>query len=81
LTVGSAASPKEDVLQIGDAGKKQLIAVHKEGTEGGLAKYFAQQKDLGKSVLDAEGLPPRPAPVHHPEVKKYNLVDQSYENK
>jgi hypothetical protein len=30
LSVGSAAAPKEDVLQIGDAGKKQLVEV-KEG--------------------------------------------------
>jgi hypothetical protein len=81
LTVGSAKTPKEDVLQIGDAGRKQLISVQQDGEAGGLAKYFAQQKDLGRAVLDAEGLPPRPTPLHYPTVKKYELTEQSYENK
>jgi hypothetical protein len=81
LTVGSAKAPREDVLQIGDAGKKQLVTVQQEGELGGLARYFAAEKGLGRAVLDAEGLPPTPTPVHWKTVKKYELTEQSYENK
>jgi len=44
LTVGSQSSPKEDVLQIGDAGTKQLVAVKEEGLKGGLSAFFEKDK-------------------------------------
>jgi hypothetical protein len=81
LTVGSAKTPKDDVLQIGDAGKNQLVTVQKEGEEGGLAKFLVAKKDAGKAVLGEDGLPPKPAPFGHETVPKYELTDQSYENK
>jgi len=80
LSVGSAKSPKEDVLQIGDAGNKQLVAVKEEG-EKGLAAFFQKQKQAGLSVLGPNGLPPLPA-SRHPQNKRYEMLkDQSYANK
>jgi hypothetical protein len=79
LSVGSKASPKDDVLQIGDAGKKQLVEVKKDGEEKGLASYFEKQKSLAGSVLGPDGLPPMPTPSHAPQVRKYELTsDQAY---
>jgi hypothetical protein len=79
LSVGSKASPKDDVLQIGDAGKKQLVEVKKEGEEKGLASFFEKQKSLAGSVLGPDRLPPMPTPAHAPQVKQYELVsDQAY---
>ncbi len=60
LSVGSKASPKEDVLQIGEAGAKQLVQVKKEGQERGLAAVFEKDKKSMGSVLGANGLPPMP---------------------
>lgn len=59
LTVGSAASPKEDILQIGDAGAKQLVALQTEGEENGLAEVF-KQKHMVDGVLGEGGLPQLP---------------------
>ena len=59
--MGSAAAPKEDVLQIGDAGAKQLVALKAEGEEKGLAEVFRKEKGIAaKSVLGEGGLPPLP---------------------
>ncbi|KAL8682762.1 MAG: hypothetical protein Q9186_001184 [Xanthomendoza sp. 1 TL-2023] len=60
LTVGSKAKPKDDVLQIGDAGAKQLIQVQQEGEEKGLAALFQREKTSVASILGPTGLPPFP---------------------
>lgn len=80
LTVGSKAAPKEEVLKIGDAGQKQLVAVKEEG-EKGLAAFFEKEKGVGKSVLGPDGLPPKPAALSAlPQgVKRYELLqEQTY---
>ncbi|KAF1987989.1 21 kDa subunit of NADH dehydrogenase [Aulographum hederae CBS 113979] len=81
LTVGSKANPKEDVLQIGDAGHKQLVEVKQEG-EKGLATYL-QSKGVSveKSVLGPGGLPPLPGAHPTAGLRKYDLCeDQTYGN-
>lgn len=83
LTVGSQAKPKDDVLQIGDAGAKQLVALKEEGKQTGLAAYFQKsgEKDLS-AVLGPSGLPPMPANLAQGSQspgKKYELMqEQSY---
>lgn len=80
LSVGSAKTPKDDVLQIGDAGNKQLVALKEEG-EKGLSAYFQKNKAAGVSVLGANGLPPMP-PSRHATEKRYEILsDQSYEGR
>ncbi|KAI5297961.1 Nucleosomal histone H3-Lys79 methylase [Ascosphaera pollenicola] len=61
LTVGSIATPKEDVLKIGEAGEKQLAEVKTQGEEQGLSVLFEKNKEVGKSLFGANGLPPLPA--------------------
>jgi hypothetical protein len=79
LSVGSKAAPKDDVLQLGDAGKKQLVEVKEQGSSGGIAVFLAKDASVGKSVLGAGGLPPKPPTTYG--AKPYNLhADQSYEN-
>nr|POE82340.1 nadh-ubiquinone oxidoreductase 21.3 kda subunit [Quercus suber] len=75
LTVGSAASPKEDVLQVGDAGAKQLIQVKEEGDRG-LSAYFAKEKDSFKGVLAQGGMPPTP-PSMHRQRKQYSMIEEA----
>lgn len=60
LTVGSKASPKDDVLQIGDAGAKQLVQVKQQGEEKGLAALFEKDKKSVTSIFGPNGLPPFP---------------------
>jgi hypothetical protein len=60
LTVGSKSGPKDDVLQIGEAGQKQLVAVKQEGEERGLAALFEKDKRNVKGVLGPDCLPPLP---------------------
>jgi hypothetical protein len=80
LTVGSAAAPKEDVLQIGDAGNKQLVSVKEEG-EKGLSQFFEKDKSAAKSVLGPNGLPPLPV-SRHLSGKRYEMLkEQSYGSK
>lgn len=80
LSVGSAAQPKEDVLQIGDAGNKQLVALKDEG-EKGLSAFFGKDKSAAKSVLGPDGLPPLPA-SRHLQGKRYTLLEeQSYDER
>ncbi|KAK6440125.1 hypothetical protein LTR95_003644 [Oleoguttula sp. CCFEE 5521] len=79
LSVGSAAAPKEDVLQIGDAGSKQLVALKEEG-ERGLSAFFEKEKGMARGVLGSDGLPPKPA-SRHLQGKRYTLqgpADQAY---
>ncbi len=61
LSVGSKTSPKEGVLQIGDAGAKQLVQVKQEGEDKGLAAYFEKEKGAAKGIFGPGGLPPFPS--------------------
>jgi hypothetical protein len=81
LSVGSKASPKDDVLQIGDAGKKQLVTVKQEGEEKGLASYFQKERNLGAAVLGEQGLPPAPPSLNGQQnITRYELLkEQSYD--
>lgn len=72
LTVGSRAAPKDDVLQIGEAGSKQLATVKQEGEEHGLASHFNKDKKGAVGVLGANGLPPLPCNLK-PTATKYTL--------
>ncbi|KAG8528022.1 uncharacterized protein KY384_006938 [Bacidia gigantensis] len=58
LAVGSKSRPKADVLQVGDAGAKQLIQVRQDGEEKGLSAYL--EKNGRSGILQANGLPPFP---------------------
>ncbi|KAI4106486.1 MAG: hypothetical protein LQ345_007180, partial [Seirophora villosa] len=60
LSVGSKAEPKEDVLQIENAGAKRLVQVRQEGGDEGLAALFKEEKSGMPSVLGANGMPPFP---------------------
>lgn len=75
LSVGSKANPKEEVLQIGEAGNKQLVEVKQEG-ERGLSAFFQKDSKAAKGVLEANGLPPFPS-SKHPQKKQYELLEQS----
>lgn len=77
LSVGSKANPRDDVLQLGDAGAKQLVQVKQEGEKGGLSVFLEQQKALGANVLGEGGMPPLPPTAVG--AKPYTLMkDQSY---
>lgn len=82
LTVGSQAAPKDDVLQIGEAGAKQLVEVQEQGQERGLAALFEKDKKSIKGVLGANGLPPTPANINtvvQAAQSKYEInQDQGY---
>ena len=60
LTVGSKATPKDDVLLIGEAGTKQLAEVKQEGEDRGLAAFFEKDKKGVDGVLGPNGLPVTP---------------------
>ncbi|KAF7714327.1 NADH dehydrogenase (ubiquinone) (complex I), 21kDa subunit [Penicillium ucsense] len=64
LTVGSQAAPKDEVLQIGEAGAKQLVEVQQQGQERGLAALFEKDQKSIQGVLGANGLPPTPANIN-----------------
>jgi hypothetical protein len=57
LSVGSAKEPKREL--IGEAGKKELVAVGEEAQKG-LSAYLKEHRDA-KMVLEADGLPPLPS--------------------
>lgn len=81
LTVGSQAKPKDDVLQIGEAGGKQLVSVKQEGEEHGLAAYFAKDNKGVQSVLGPNGFPPMPCNLNS-SATKYELdEDHGYPEK
>lgn len=61
LSVGSKANPNENVLQIGDAGTKQLVQVKQEGEEKGLAAFFEKEKNGTVGIFGPDGLPPFPS--------------------
>ncbi|KAL8908630.1 MAG: hypothetical protein Q9207_000718 [Kuettlingeria erythrocarpa] len=60
LSVGSKAKPNQDVLQIGDAGAKQLVRLQREGEDKGLAALFERETKSVASVLGPNGMPPFP---------------------
>ncbi|KAF9883593.1 hypothetical protein FE257_003146 [Aspergillus nanangensis] len=72
LTVGSRAAPKDDVLQIGEAGAKQLVSVKQQGEERGLAGLFEKDQKGIQSVLGPNGLPPLPCNLKS-SAPKYEL--------
>ncbi|KAF2461557.1 hypothetical protein BDY21DRAFT_332523 [Lineolata rhizophorae] len=80
LSVGSKASPKDEVLKIGDEGKRQLVAVKEEG-EKGLAEFFEREKGMAMGVLGEGGLPPMPGglgPQQNGEKRYMVNEEQSY---
>lgn len=82
LTVGSQSKPRENILQIGDAGKTQLVQIKQEGEAKGLAVLFEKDKKAVGSVLGSNGLPP--FPVGNSRVsprggRKY-ILDENREN-
>ncbi|KAI9811642.1 MAG: hypothetical protein M1827_005391 [Pycnora praestabilis] len=79
LSVGSKSSPKEDVLQIGDAGAKQLVQVKQDGEEKGLAAFFEKDKKNMAGVLGPTGLPPMPAGLSRAPKGKQYVMDQDRE--
>lgn len=82
LTVGSAQNPKENVLQIGDAGAKQLVSLKEEG-EKGLSAFFQKDNKAGLSVLGPNGLPPFPTSRYPSSTpKRYEMLkEQAYSTK
>lgn len=82
LTVGSKESPKDEVLQIGDAGAKQLVALQEEGQKG-LSTFFGKDKKNIAGVLGPDGLPPMPYNLSPRATgSRYELLpEQTYENK
>ncbi|KAI4160294.1 MAG: hypothetical protein LQ342_005886 [Letrouitia transgressa] len=81
LSVGSKADPKEDVLQIGDEGAKQLVEVKQEG-EKGLARYLEKENQSLSNVLGANGMPPFPVGINRtsPQGGRKYVVDLDREN-
>ena len=82
LSVGSKAASKDDELQIGDAGKQQLIALKKEGESTGLSAYFGKEKGVSQSLFGPNGLPPFPTAMNQvsaEEGKKYVLDEDRAE--
>ncbi|KAJ5238672.1 hypothetical protein N7468_003291 [Penicillium chermesinum] len=84
LTVGSQAAPKDDVLQVGDAGQQQLATVKEQGEERGLAALFEKDNRNIQGVLSENGLPPTPCNINmapKESQSKYALEqEQSYGN-
>ncbi|KAI5291813.1 hypothetical protein KEM54_006390 [Ascosphaera aggregata] len=74
LTVGSQAAPKDEILKIGEAGKKQVAEVKTEAEQGGLAVFFQENKEVGKSIFGANGLPPLPANLN--PASRYRFDDE-----
>ena len=75
LSVGSKATPKEDVLQIGEAGTKQLVQVKQEGEEKGLAALFEKDTKNVGSILGSDGLPPLPTALGLKQEPKQYVMD------
>lgn len=81
LTVGSAASPKVEL--VGEAGEKALVAAQQEGETTGLSKVLAKAtpKDVAKDLF-VGGMPPLPSGQSLAEgewnVHKYKLTERAY---
>ncbi|KAL9583827.1 MAG: hypothetical protein Q9212_002478 [Teloschistes hypoglaucus] len=82
LSVGSKVKPREDVLQSGDAGAKQLVQVQQAGEEKGLSAFFEKEKTRVASILGPTGLPPFPtgASLASPEGGRKYIMDVDREN-
>ena len=82
LAVGSQTNPKHEILQIGEAGEKQLVALKEQGQERGLAGLFESDKTSIQGVLRDNGLPPTPCSMNttpQPVQSKYELgQEQAY---
>ena len=74
LSVGSKANPKENVLQIGDAGAKQLMQVKQGGEQTGLAPFFEKDKNIPAGIFGPDGLPPFPSGMS----RAYPLGEKKY---
>ncbi|KAF7587511.1 hypothetical protein BBP40_007156 [Aspergillus hancockii] len=72
LSVGSQAAPKDNILQVGEAGEKQLVSVKQQGEERGLAGLFEKDNKGIQGVLNADGLPPKPCNLSS-SASKYQL--------
>ena len=79
LSVGSKANPREDVLQIGEAGAKQLVQVKQEGEERGLAALFEKDKKSVGSVLGPTGMPPLPTALGPKREARQYVMDRDRE--
>jgi len=89
LSLGSKTHPREDILKIGEEGKKQIVAVREKDKEGGgLGMYLMQESGregngIAKRVLGENGLPPMPPSRWEDSTKekRYELSsdhDQAY---
>lgn len=80
LIVGSKSNPKDDTLQIGDAGARQLVQVRQEGEQKGLSAFFEKAKP--SSILGPGRLPPFPSGISRqsPEGGRKYIVDMDREN-
>lgn len=76
LTVGSRASPRDNVLQVGEAGEKQLVSVKQQGEERGLAGLFEKDNKGIQGVLGTGGLPPMPCNLNA-SASKYQLGNEN----
>lgn len=82
LTVGNKTAPKEEVLQAGESGEKQLVQVKEEGEEHGLVSMFREGEKSVESVLEAGGLPPLPCNLGPSESSNYQISPgQAYPDK
>ena len=61
LSVGSKTNPKENVLQMGEAGTKQLMRVKHEGEQKGLAAFLEKDRTVTAGIFGPNGLPPFPS--------------------
>ena len=61
LSFGSKANPRDNTLEIGEAGENHLVQVKQEGKDKGLAAYFEKERSGAKSIIGANGLPPFPS--------------------
>lgn len=60
LSVGSKASPKDDVQQIEETGTKQAVQAQGQGEGMGLSTLFSKKKGLSQGIFGPDGLPPFP---------------------
>ena len=80
LSIGSKSAPKDGVLQLEEAGVKQLVRVKQDGEETGLSAHFKKNKPA--SVLSPGRLPPFPKGMSRlsPDGGRTYLMDTDREN-
>lgn len=59
LRLGNAQEPRKEL--IGEAGKKEIMAVLEESSATGALSTVLAEEDRGMSLLGPDGLPPKPA--------------------